>query len=225
MKNYKAHFWGLLILTLGYTSYGQTNKIEIGIEGSPSLVFLRGNDVIDNTQKPTIGVSCGLFFQYNINKFFSLRTNLAYERKGSRASGVATDIKGNYLGEITINTNFDYVTLPILARATYGKKIHLFVNSGPYIGYLFKHSIVITGDNIPTTTDEDISQYKRFDIGITGGLGLSIPIKTKFAFSFEVRNNLGLNNISQAKVVNDGTIKTNSTNFLLGLSYKLTQRN
>lgn len=224
MTNIKSLFFGLLLLTVLGTTYGQTNKFDIGVEGSPSLIFLRGNDIIDNLHKPTIGFSGGLFFQYNFKKVVSLRTNIAFERKGSVLTSQTTDINGNPLGEITTNTNFDYLTLPVLVRATFGKKVQFFVNAGPYFGYLIKQTFISKGDNIPTTTSDNTSLDKRFDTGISSGIGLSVPIKTKFAFSFEVRNNLGLYNVSAVPVVNNGTIKTNSTNFLLGFTYKLGQR-
>jgi hypothetical protein len=224
MTNIKSLFFGLLLLTVGGTTYGQTNKFDIGVEGSPSLIFLRGNDIIDNLHKPTIGFSGGLFFQYNFKKVVSLRTNIAFERKGSVLTSQTTDIIGNPLGEVNTHTNFDYLTLPILVRATFGKKVQFLVNAGPYFGYLIKQTFVIKGDNIPTTTSDNTFHDKRFDTGISTGLGLSVPIKTKFAFSFEVRNNLGLYNVSAVRVANNGTIKTNSTNFLLGFTYKLGQR-
>ncbi|OFY87283.1 MAG: hypothetical protein A3F72_17450 [Bacteroidetes bacterium RIFCSPLOWO2_12_FULL_35_15] len=52
-------------LLLAVIVFGQQNKIDIGIEGSPSLIFLRGNDIIKKYHKPAIGFSSGLFFQYN----------------------------------------------------------------------------------------------------------------------------------------------------------------
>jgi hypothetical protein len=224
MTNIKSLFFGLFLLTFLGTTYGQTNKFNIGVEGSPSLIFLRGNDIIDNLHKPTIGFYSGLFFQYNFKKIVSLRTNIAFERKGSVLSSQATDINGNPLGEFTTYTNFDYLTLPILVRATFGKKVEFFVNAGPYFGYLIKQTFVSKGENFPTTISDNKSLDKQFDTGITTGLGLSVPIKTKFSFSFEIRNNLGLYNISAVPLVNNGTIKTNSTNFLLGFTYKLGQR-
>lgn len=224
MKNIKSLFFGLLILTVGATTYGQTNKFDIGVEGGPSLIFLRGNDFIDNNHKPTIGFSGGLFFQFNFKKVVSLRTNIAFERKGSILTSQTSDMFGNPLGEITTNTNFDYLALPILVRATFGKKVQYFVNAGPYFGYLIKQTFVSKGDNIPTSTSDNTSLDKRFDTGISIGLGLSVPIKSKFAFSFELRNNLGLYNVSAGWGGNNGTVKTNSTNFLLGFTYKLGQR-
>lgn len=220
MTNLKSFFIGLVIFTTGM-AYGQTSSVEIGIEAGPSLISLKGNDAIDNYHKATIGFSAGLLLQYNFKKIISLRTNIAYERKGSIVKSEATNIYGNSLGEMTTNINFDYLTLPILVRATFGESVQYFVNAGPYFGYLTKQTFERKDDtNISTTTDNTFND-KRFDVGISTGLGLAIPIKTKYSVSFEIRNNLGLYNVSEVPVVNNGSIKTNSTNFLLGFAYKL----
>jgi hypothetical protein len=147
MTKIKMLFTGLLFLTFVNTTLGQTNKFEIGIDGSPTLTFLRGNDFIENNHKSAIGFSGGLFFQFNFKKIISLRTNIAFERKGSAFTSQATDFNGNPLGKITSNTNFDYLTFPILVRATFGKKIQYFVNAGPYFGYLIKQTYVSEDEN------------------------------------------------------------------------------
>lgn len=233
MTNIKSLCLGLFFLTIWGTTYGQTNKFDIGIEGSPSLIFLRGINTIpihkttvflDKLIKPTIGFSGGLFFQYNFKKVVSLRTNIAFERKGFTFPILRTDSSGNLLGEFTANANYDYMTLPILVRATFGDRGQFFVNAGPYFGYLIKRTNVSKGDNIPTATDNQTSLTKRFDTGISTGLGLSVPIKTKFAFSFEVRNNLGLYNVNAMPAPNNSTNKTSSTSLILGFNYKLGQR-
>lgn len=220
MIKIKSTLFGLLFI-IGATTYGQTNKFDVGVEGSPSLISLRGNDFIDEFHESTIGFSGGFFLQYNVNKVVSLRTNIAYERKGSNVSFQISDTNGNFLGEGTNHTNLNYLILPILARATFGERIKYFLNVGPYFGYLINQTVVIKGDNIPTTRDKNMYNLKRFDTGISTGLGLSYPIKTKYALSLEIRNNLGLYNLSAVTMPNNESIKTNSVNFLLGLTYSM----
>ncbi|OFY87282.1 MAG: hypothetical protein A3F72_17445 [Bacteroidetes bacterium RIFCSPLOWO2_12_FULL_35_15] len=38
--------------------------------------------------------------------------------------------------------HFDYLTVPILLRATFGKRIKYFANAGMFFGYLIKQTIV-----------------------------------------------------------------------------------
>jgi hypothetical protein len=218
----KSLFFGILILITN-TIYGQSNKCDIGIEGSPSLIFLRGNETLKNLHKPTIGFSSGLFFQYNLKKVFSLRTDIIFERKGSVLK-LPTGLNNGYqTGEFIGHINFNYLTFPVLVRATFGNKIQYFINAGPYFGYLIKQTNVIKGDNIQKGTYDNTSQIKRFDTGVSAGIGLYFPILTKFAASLEIRNNLGLYNVNAVQVSNSGAVKTNSTNLIFSFTYKLGQ--
>ncbi len=82
MKNLKSLTIELFLLSTGIV-YGQTNRFDLGIEGSPSLTFLLGNDFIDNNHTPPIGFSGDLFIQFNFTNLISLLTNFSYEIKGS----------------------------------------------------------------------------------------------------------------------------------------------
>lgn len=220
MTKIKLIILGFTILTFE-SIFGQENKIDIGPEGGPSLIFMRGNAIIASTNSPTIGFSGGVFLQYNFKKILSLRTSIAYERKGSIVNGQAGYVYGNPIDVGTTHINDDYLTIPLLVRAKFGRKMKYFFNAGPYLGYLLKETFVLRGENTPKTKIDNTSLNKRFDYGLSTGLGFVIPIKDKFAFSIEIRNNLGLFNTSAVSVVNNGTIKTNSTNLLFGFTYKL----
>ena len=90
-------------------------------------LFLKNFPILEKFNDPTIGFSCGLTFQYNFPKLISIRTNIAFERKGAIAKNQAIDEFGNQIGEVTIHTNFDYLTIPLLAKLTFGNKIKLEV--------------------------------------------------------------------------------------------------
>lgn len=218
----------LLIITtalLTTTVFGQQNKFDIGIEGSPSLIMLRGQNFAKNSYSPALGFSGGLFFQYKFPKTFSLRTNVTFERKGSGVDEILTDNNGEAIAEAAFPNHFDYITAPILLRTTFGNKIKYFINAGPFFGYLFKQTVVYKKSGIisalPDSDNTDL--YKKFDTGIAAGFGIEIPIKDKFAFSLEMRDNFGLLNVSKAQTSNS-TIKTNSTNILIGFTYRLSKR-
>ena len=111
--------------------------------------------------------------------------------------------------------------MPLLVRASIGKKIKYFFEAGTFFGYLIKQTDISEATKyLPKTTTDNTSGDKRFDTGVTAGFGLTIPIKDKFLISCEIRNNFGLYNVGMY-VINDGTIKTNSTNLLISFAYKL----
>ncbi|MCC6691151.1 MAG: PorT family protein [Bacteroidia bacterium] len=216
----------ILIAVLTTAAFGQQNKIDIGLVGSPSIIFLRGNDIIKQYHKPAVGFSGGLFFQYNFPKIFSIRTDIQFERKGSLVTGTIyyTDNFGNVIDseKWTDYFHFGYLTMPIIVRATIGKKIKYFFNTGLFSGYLIKQTEIYGATKyLSKKTTDNIDNFKRFDFGATAGLGLIVPIKNKFSISLELCDNFGLYNVSKLAVINDGTVKTNSTNLLIGFAYKL----
>ena len=215
-----------LTVALTTTVFGQQNKFDIGIIGGPSVSFLRGNEFIKANHDPTFVFSGGLSLQYNFPKIFSLRTDMQFERKGSVVVVVSTftDIVGNVTGQGIIYVNSDYLTAPILLRSSFGKKVKFFVNTGTFFGYLIKQTFATTTPNYPNINIDNTRNDKRLDLGATAGFGLSIPIKDKFLISWEIRDNYGLLNVSKVPVVNDGTVKTNSTNLLIGFAYRLGTR-
>jgi hypothetical protein len=220
-----------LFLTFGLTAsvLGQQSKFDIGLEGSPSLIFLHGSGITKQYEQPALGFSGGLSFQYNLPKIFSIRTGIAFERKGAEFNYTIpfTDQYGkpiDYIKNIE-HLHFDYLTAPFLLRASVGRKIKYFFNTGFFIGYLIKQTTITEATQyFPSSTTDYTSYRKRFDLGVCAGLGLSIPIANQFSISFEIRDNLGLKNVGKPPVITEKTIKTNSTNFLVGLAFKFSSR-
>jgi hypothetical protein len=211
-----------LTIVLTTTILGQQSKIRLGIETGPSIVFLRSNP--HNSQLYTnIGFSGGLSFQYNFSKLFSLVTGVSYERKGSRIVGSQTNNSGVKTSDWNFHNNFNYLTTPLLFCATFGNKVKFFVQSGVFIGYLLKQTIVYKHLETPEISglprNSDLTNYyKRLDFGISGGLGILIPIKSKVDLSIATKNNFGLLNVNKDKT--PGSIKTTSMILSIGFSYK-----
>ena len=220
----------ILLICLGTASvsFGQTNKFEIGVETGPGIFSMRSNSYSNLNYNATLGFLGGFYFQSNISKIISVRTIVAYERKGYMTTGAVTDQFGNNTGDYKVLYNFDYITIPILLRATFGEKIKFFGNAGPYLGYLIKETIAIemAGQSTTSMSYSPGIRYQFSDAGISFGAGISIPVKQQFAVSFEVRDNLGLYTISNPVYYsfNYSLIKTNSTNFLIGIAYQFGQR-
>jgi len=215
----------LLFSILCLTSYGQTNILDIGAEGGCSLASIRGIDKKIVHHKSRVGYCGGLFVQYNFRKILSIRTGAYYERKGSSFEVEATDEIGTTIGIIHGNENFDYINVPLLIRATFGKKLKFFVNAGPYVGFLLKQSEHVKALNdFPGYNNDNTHSFKKTETGISAGVGISYSCGNRISISLEIRDNLGLSNTSAVEVYNNGTIKTNALTFLPGINYKLGQR-
>ena len=186
------------------------------MDAGPSLIYMYGNYIITKYNQPSIGTSADISFQYNINKIFSFRTILAYDLKGNQAIVNRVTTAGNSNGSETIHYYLNYLTLPLLAKASFGRTIKFFVNAGPYIAVLIRPNY---------NYSRDINgSLKPIDSGIQAGVGFTIPIGHQFEFSFEDRNSVGLLNISRLPVISNGTIKTFSSAFLVGFNYKFDKK-
>lgn len=198
------------------------NKTELSVEAGPNIVSLRGSAPLSATKK-NVRWSAGVSIVYNFNRKFSIRTIIAYERKGAKLPNTigVIDSVGTSVGEVTPYLNYDYITLPIHIRYITGRRIKYFGCAGPYIGYLINREDVIRGENVRPFVPYKGKEFdKSWDLGLTTGIGILIPVNKQFYCSFEVRNNLGLLNVNRKKqYVN--TVKTNAFNVLLGVTYQL----
>jgi hypothetical protein len=222
MKKQAALF--ILVITFQAPLHAQY-KIEMGLEGGATRSVFRGNEFLNKQHLPAIAFSSGLTFQYNFSKYIALRTGLAFERKSTRVGGTYSEYAGSAFN-FKMRYNFDYLVLPLLLRASLGEKVKFSMGAGPFLAYLLKQKTVVTEgrSHLNGLDNENTGYYKSLDFGITLGAGVQVPMKEKIALSFEVRNNLGMNDISTLPISNNGTIKTNSTQLLLGIVYKLKPR-
>ena len=210
----------LLLLCVPLIGMGQDNKIKIGLEVGPSITFVRG-DLPRHTNK-TLCFSGGLSFEYSLQKMFSIRTNILYERKAAMQDITFTDLYGNIIGEDTYGYNYDYLTIPILAKYSFGAINKFFINTGPYFSYLMKGSfnygdVLVNGTSLP---DEVVTnRFHRLDVGLIFGFGGEFRIHHKLLLTIEPRYNLGMTNFLEDDHWYFQNGFHNSINLLAGISY------
>jgi len=211
-------------LLRGWKRTESLKSFEIGFEFGPSHTSLKGNDIVDNNPNKKSTIAGGISFQYNFPKIFSIKTSISYDRKGLKGETITfTDILGNVIGVYEQTQDFDYLTIPILARFSYGKRIKFFFNTGPYFSYLMKSSLIgqRAGDGMWVDNYDNIKDFKKFDMGLILGSGCVFLINDKLLMTFEVRDNIGLYNIDNTKLplYNNAKLMNQSVNFLFGISY------
>lgn len=84
-------------------AYCQDSKMALGLEFSPVIVSLSETIPDENLFDPRLSYSTGLSLEYFVARQISLKTGLAYERKGSKGPGLFTDENGEPL-----NTKSNY---------------------------------------------------------------------------------------------------------------------
>jgi hypothetical protein len=68
---------------------------------------------------------------------------------------------------------------------------------------------------------DQTDNFKSLDFGLTFGFGKTFKLKNNNEISVEIRENLGLSDISAVPVVANGSIKTNSLNLICNYSFNL----
>ncbi|TSJ40105.1 outer membrane beta-barrel protein [Fluviicola chungangensis] len=226
----------------------QNNRITIGISGGPNCTFARGETSPgpNYTFKtyPNAGSSYELALQWNFKRRLSIRSGLLYEQKSVVCNTYYTSPGWEQLINHHLVSTFDYLTIPVLAKLTFGKKVQFFCNAGFFISILNKQQDQIksnyalfvypyTGYEFSTTevTQNNRTMYKKTDSGLSGGIGMGIPIKKRFCVSAEWRQNYGMKTIfnldnwkGQYTGIKNGRLLTNSMGFLVGISYRLSFR-
>ncbi|MBV1923488.1 MAG: PorT family protein [Flavobacteriaceae bacterium] len=214
MKKYLIALF--LIVFITDLSFAQeekkNNESKFGINGGISYSKLRGNDLIEES-KADLGLLIGISFEHYLNENFSIKTNLNFETKVVRNENTYYGI--DYILDARTKASHKYLVMPIMVKYNFGNNKNFFVNGGPFVGFLLKASSKTSG-----YPDDDFSDlYKKTDFGLSIGLGTKIILNEKHDLNIEVRENLGLSNISDAPVYNDGTLKTNSFNLILNWDF------
>ena len=213
----------LALAVFNTPAIGQVNSsLEVGAQHILAFSKLHGNPFVNQMHTHTVSLGRSLYFQYNTKSPFSVRAEPGFERKGSQLDVASTDMNGNPLGMTNVKIKLDYYTLPVLCRATFGSdKVNYFVNAGPFIGYLNRSSVYVSGGGMPDMDPmNDSGNYKELDAGVSVGAGITIPVKDVIIFSVEARDNYGLYNTSRLPVINNASVKTNSVCLLLAMGYR-----
>lgn len=214
----------ILILALFPTiMLAQTNKMSVGIEAGVNLTFERGRQlsIVKIEKDPWVGFSGGFTFQYNYAKRLSIRTNVYVERKSTAFSFLAINERLEPIGEVNAYMNYNYLTVPLLTQLTLGNKTKFYLNAGPYMGYLMKQTLVYAPFlETPAITTDNTDSYNKLDLGLSTGVGIGFPVKEKWLFTIEARNNRGLYVISKSTTISyEEPNKLNSTSLMLGIHY------
>jgi len=225
----KHVFLTAALLAAAILSSAQQNRITFGVEGGIGVANLSSdNAYYEDIYESRTGYAAGIAFQYNFPKVISLRTGIMYELKGASSDITFTDNNGNVTGVVKTFDDLDYLTIPLLLRATFGDKINFFVNAGPYYALLLKRTWVFEDKIILPNGDvmEDIDltdDTEKSDFGISGGLGASAVFNERIVISLEARNNLGMTDIAPETHAPD-KLKTRTILILAGVAFKFGSR-
>ncbi len=206
----------IVFILISCTSKAQDSKFKIGLIGGPNYTSLFGNKVAKDIYNPGFQYNAGLGLDYHLVKRLSISSGLLLEQNYSYDDFYYTDELGNPLSKVTVKSTFHQLNLPIALKIKLiDRKLNLYTNIGTNFQYLIKY-IYSVDDGLVTRNFNQTNNYNRFNIGLITSLGSSYEISKFWDISLELRNNLGLSNVSK-----NGNLKINSTSLLFGIHYNL----
>lgn len=210
MKTSKITVFFILMLISGLTLNSRA-QMYLGAKAGLNLATFSGSDKPDDL-KMLPGLNAGLFGTIPVNEMFAIQAEVNFEQKGSGAKD-ATDQFNDYL----VHTSdwkwvLNYITVPVLAKATLGQTTQFNLYLGPYAGFLMSAKMKGTAEyenqinpdeSYTEEVDDDIKDsFKGFDYGVTMGVGVKVPLSQQLSFTGDVRYNHGF-----AKLDSDGESK------------------
>lgn len=190
-----------LLLTSGtcYALDFSNHNISVGAKGGVSLS--RVNFQPSVSQKLVEGMVIGATVRYIEENHFGLIGEFNLEQRGWKE-----DFKP--LEGYSFSRKFTFLQIPLLTHIYFGSdKVRFFFNAGPEIGIMigektssnfdYKHAVDIEELANSYRKLEQFTEAveRRFDYGISAGLGLEINVAPKHAINLEGRFYYGLNDV------------------------------
>lgn len=214
----------LLVLALPLLASAQ-EEIKYGINGGLTFSDIQGKGyATDFSYAPAYLI--GATIEKPLNQRFSFCTGINYERKTSiqktsysytetiiGPDGTAIDYTAK--GKSKTTTSLDYVVVPINIKYYLDIWEDYYVTGGGFFAYRFNDNYKIKGDASMHNYRQD---YAQFDYGISVGFGTKFKISRTQYLNIEIRDNLGLANITD---IDSDKISTNSINLIANWQFTL----
>jgi hypothetical protein len=248
---------GLAVLLAAAVSAGAA-VVNVGAHAGLSIPNLRANatDIFSRGFSSRQGPHFGLTADFGLAGRFSLALALNYTSQGGTRTGmqpITMDLPdglpippGTLLwADFRNETILDYLEVPVLARYTFGDKLRVFLDVGPYVGYLVRARAVTAGGSalyldeagtmpiiVPPDTEPLVvdlgaetdvrASLKKFNFGLAGGGGVLAPLGPG-DLVLEARFQLGLSTLQKLPDT-DGRTQTGAIVVSLGYTLPLGRR-
>ena len=199
----------------------QVGSFHVGGHAGLGVRVITGSSFATETYNPGIGCGLGGAVYYQFSEVLSIVAGAGLERKGAAGRFQLTDEFGNELRQTRLRLNFDYLSIPLLARFHSGGDGQFFANAGPCFDFMVSARANV-GDlgEAPERTDVN-EQFDTFNLAAVVGVGYQKEYSDQIKGTIELRNSIGLWNISAAPPEQQARIMVNSAVIFVGVQYRL----
>ena len=194
---------------------------RFGILAGLNSATLGGDDVGDDDNDRRTGLVAGVYLKLPLGTVLSVQPELLYSMKGAAAGS----------GDDAAALNTDYFELPVLLRADLptGTAVRPYLFVGPTFSLRTRCELEADGGGFQASVDcddlaaeqpqEDTPEFKKFDLGVALGGGVTVGMGTASALNFGVRYTHGTSSI-----IDPGDVKNRVLSFTVGLEIPFGRR-
>jgi hypothetical protein len=215
----------LLLYTLSVKS-----QIQIGIKGGYNYFWILSSNESDPHNQTVFqpkenSFSIGCFIKDQTKKKFNPGIEIEYQWKSFRI----VNNYGGLSGSVHSYNNFEIGWLNLYAKPSFsfGSKWKFIVNTGLYFSYMVNSHVSasrsswIMGVTHDTTYEGNATQFiNSTDLGIMAGIGIQVPVSTRFQILIENNYSMGLLNISKSNE-NGSLYNFLNAKFTVGVIYRI----
>jgi hypothetical protein len=198
----------------------QFNRFELGVESGPALGKFWTPNTPNSFYTMHTGYYTGTFFRYNPLPFFGIQSGIYSERVSTQDRVAFTNNENKMVGTGEVMVNTDFITFPLITKFRVGNRLKVNFSVGTFFSYMLQHSVTVRYGNTSPYGDHTVdyaNMMNRFNTGLLLGAGIDYVFFRHLNLGFEVRDQLGLYNLSK----NDQNyFRTNSLQFLLRISWQ-----
>ncbi len=217
-------FRKLLLIACFVTGFVNAQFIDVGVEGGPAMTGLWGNKTIEGKDtlslfkyKQNAAGTVGLFVKISPLKWLSAKTGVYYDR--INYSGIARfDGQDGHVYYTSLQQQLDYLNFPVMAVFQLKRSFTYSFLTGVTFGYLLAANELmknnLMGQEYSHRTPV-IDEYRRFNVTANFGIGIEYTFMSFIKVGLDIRNQLGVYNVSSLTPYTDKVVRTNSLQFLL----------
>lgn len=224
MKKLKVY----IIIVIVFFSLDSFSQSLIGVYGGFNSSTFYDKEIYhyDATYESKPTYIFGIYYKEREHKHLNMTWSVDYLYR-------TVKIDANYGGlAYSTSRNLDVeissVNLRLLPELKFGNKYSIYINLGPYLGWIlnsYYHNIGTHWQlpDIYESWDRNESASEEFnglDFGVSFSLGLEIPFNDSFGVLVDGNYSYGLSNIAAGDIGSHGEINSKNLYFTCGLVYK-----
>ena len=187
------------------------NSLKIGLHTGLNYPDIRGHEYAKyNNFK--MGYLIGVSFDHPLINHLSLKANLNYERKIKALKLTYYNWEFEKAGTEDFKETYEYLNFPVLLKYEFGNT-GIFANAGPFFNLLLNDEIK---PDYPNELTDGLTDQKKIDFGLSGGIGIDIALDERNALTIEIRDDFGVIDTGGVPEQIKGTVKTNMVKLMVG---------